>query len=71
MSQFLIVLFKNKLKKKIIKKFQIGKSAMNFYDKLISENENVIFEREIENAEHAIMNLQSLRRNLKDFYQPT
>jgi len=51
MSQFLIVLFKNKLKKKIIKKFQIGKSAMNFYDKLISENENVIFEREIENAE--------------------
>ena len=51
MSQFLIVLFKNKLKKKIIKKFQIGKSAMNFYNKLISENEDVIFEREIENAE--------------------
>ncbi len=63
MSKFLIVLFKNKLRKKIIKKFQTGKRAVEFFDNLISENKNVIFDREVENAEPCVYELSVLEKN--------
>ena len=63
MSKFLIVLFKNKLRKKIIKKFQTGKRAVEFFDNLISENKNVIFDREVENAEPCVYELAVLEKN--------
>ncbi len=49
MENYLIVLFENKVKKKIIKKYITFKKANNFYEKLISENNEVIFRKEIVN----------------------
>ena len=43
MAQYIVVVFKNKLRKKIIKKFQKGKSAKKFFDDLIKENSKIIF----------------------------
>jgi hypothetical protein len=48
MENYLVVLFKNKLKKKIIKKFVTLKKAKLFYDKKMSESNDVIFEVIIE-----------------------
>jgi hypothetical protein len=47
---YLIVLFKNKVKKKIIKKFKTSNRANNFYESLLSESNNVIFNKEYENG---------------------
>jgi hypothetical protein len=48
MENYMVVLFKNKTKKKIIKKFITFKKAKSFYDKLVKESNDVIFEVEIE-----------------------
>jgi len=63
MSKYLIVLFKNKVRKKIIKKYQNGKPAMNFFNKLISENEKVIFSREVENTIESTYEVAVLEKN--------
>ena len=63
MSKYLIVLFKNKVRKKIIKKYQNGKPAMNFFNKLISENEKVIFSREVENTVESTYEVAVLEKN--------
>jgi hypothetical protein len=47
---YLVVLFKNKERKKIINKFKTYERADSFYKKLINENESVIFETKVENA---------------------
>jgi hypothetical protein len=47
---YLVVLFKNKEKKKIIKQFKNFDRSNSFYEKLISENEKVIFEKKVENC---------------------
>ena len=49
-ENYLIVLFKNKKKKKIINKFKTHKRAKDFFDKLISESDNVLFSKEYENG---------------------
>ncbi len=63
MSKFLIVLFKNKLRKKIIKKFQTGKKAVAFFDNIVSENNEVIFDRQIENADPSVFEIAVLEKN--------
>ena len=45
-----IVLFKNKTKKKIIKKFKTHKRANNYFDLLIDESDSVIFDKKYENG---------------------
>jgi hypothetical protein len=45
-----IVLFKNKVKKKIINKFKTHKKAVEFYNDLLKENDEVIFDKEFENG---------------------
>lgn len=45
-----IVLFKNKLKKKIINQFKTKKKAEDFYGKMISESNNVKFPKKFENG---------------------
>jgi hypothetical protein len=50
MANYLIVLFKNKKRKKIINKFVRLSRAKNFYKKLVEESENVIFEVLVENG---------------------
>lgn len=46
----IIVLFKNKVKKKIIKKFKTLSKAENYYALLIKESDNVIFPKQYENG---------------------
>lgn len=48
MENYIVVLFKNKTKKKIIKKFVTFKRAKSFYDKLVKESNEVIFNVEVE-----------------------
>lgn len=45
-----IVLFKNKVKKKIINKFKTHKKAVEFYNDLLKKNDEVIFDKEFENG---------------------
>jgi len=48
MENYVVVLFKNKKKKKIIKKFITFSRAKQFYDKLIKESNEVLFEIKVE-----------------------
>ena len=45
-----IVLFKNKVKKKIINKFKTHKKAIEFYNTLLKESDEVIFDKGYENG---------------------
>jgi hypothetical protein len=47
---YLIVLFKNKVKKKIIKKFKTSNNANKFYESLLLESNQVIFDKQYENG---------------------
>lgn len=57
MDNFTIVLFKNKVKKKIIKKFKTKVNATKYYKNLIEENKNVFFGVETENGKKCIYEL--------------
>ena len=46
----MVVLFKNKIRKRIIKKFITFKKSKLFYDKLMSESDSVIFDIQFENG---------------------
>lgn len=48
MENYMVVLFKDKKKKKIIKKFITFSRAKQFYEKLIKESNNVLFEVKVE-----------------------
>ena len=47
---YLIVLFKNKVKKKIINKFKTLKNADEYYKKLVDTSNEVIFDKKYENG---------------------
>jgi hypothetical protein len=49
-EKYLIVLFKNKRKKKIINKFKTYKRVDDAFNKLVSESNNVIFDKQYENG---------------------
>jgi len=49
-ERFLIVLFKNKTKKKIINKFKTHKRAKEFFDRLVNQSNQVVFNKEYENG---------------------
>ena len=63
---YLIVLFKNKEKKKIINKFKTEKRAINFFNSKIKESDSVIFDRETENGHPCSFELAVLRRKTKN-----
>ena len=48
MENYIVVLFKNKKKKRIIKKFITFSRAKEFYEKLIKESNEVLFEIKVE-----------------------
>jgi hypothetical protein len=50
MANYLVVLFKNKKRKRIIKKFITHKKAKLLYDKMMKESDEVIFNTEVENG---------------------
>ena len=50
---YIIVLFKNKVKKKIIKKFKTLDRAQKYYNNLLSISDEVIFDKQHENGHHS------------------
>lgn len=66
-EKFLIVLFKNKSKKKIIKKFKTHKNAKTFFDNLIKESNSVIFEKQYENGIKSKFELSILEKTSDSF----
>ena len=64
---YLIVLFKNKIKKKIINKFITHKKANEYYKNLLSESDSVIFEREYENGNLCSYELAILEKTSGSF----
>ena len=57
MENYLVVLFKNKKRKRIIKKFVTLSRAKSFYDSLIEESNDVIFEVLVENTKECKLEL--------------
>jgi hypothetical protein len=53
MENYIVVLFKNKIRKRIIKKFITFKKAKLFYDRLITESDSVIFDVQFENGKES------------------
>jgi len=49
-NKFLIILFKNKQKRKIIKRYSTESNAKKKFNELISNNDKVLFDKSIENA---------------------
>lgn len=49
-DNYLIVLFKNRKKKKIIKRFVTEKKAKEYFNRLVEDNKKILFEKKIENA---------------------
>lgn len=49
-SNYLIVLFKNKKKRKIIKRYTNKNTALDKFKELVNDNNKVLFEKHIENA---------------------
>ena len=47
---YLVVLFKNKIKKKIINKFKTSKRANDYYKSLLNDGDEVIFDKKYENG---------------------
>jgi len=52
MFNFLVVLFKNKERKKIIKKFVTFDKANSFYNNLIKKSSDIVFEKKYENGKY-------------------
>lgn len=66
-QNYLVVLFKNKIKKKIINKFKTHKKAQFFFKKLISDSENVIFPKMYENGVYCDFELGLLEKTSGTF----
>ena len=64
---YLVVVFKNKERKKIINKFKTKERANLFFDKLIKENQSVIFETMVENAKPCSYELSILEKKNDNF----
>jgi hypothetical protein len=64
--KYLIVLFKNKERKKIIKGFKTLERAQIFFDKKIKDS-NFIFDKKIENGRDCTFELGLLEKNSKNF----
>ena len=67
---YIIVLFKNRVKKKIIKKFKTFDRAQKYYNNLLSTSDDVIFDRQHENGYHCTFELGLLgpKSNDKTIY---
>jgi hypothetical protein len=66
---FLVVLFKNKEKRKIINKFKTEKKALAFFNKLVHTSNEVIFPKETENGFDCTYEISILEKKTKN-YQP-
>ena len=67
-DNFLIVLFKNKTRKKIIKKFKTSKRALDFFNKILLNSEKVIFNREYENGYPCVFDIAIVEKAEKKLF---
>lgn len=70
--KYYVVLFKNKTRKKIIKKFSNSKNAERFYNEELKKNSEVFFDKKIENGlecEYEIALLQNKTNEFFDVYK--
>ena len=66
-ENYVIVLFKNKVKKKIIKKFKTSQRANEFYNKLIKKSNEVIFEKKYEEGVKSKFEIAFLEKRTNGF----
>jgi|694.fasta_scaffold67281_2 hypothetical protein len=66
-QNYLIVLFKNKIKKKIINKFKTHKKAQNLFKTLINDSDSVIFPKLYENGTYCEFELCLLEKTSGTF----
>ncbi len=66
--KYYVVLFKNKTRKKIIKKFSNFKNAEKFYNELTKQNTEVIFEKRIENGKECEYEVALLQNKSNEFF---
>lgn len=66
-DNYIIVLFKNKIKKKIINNFKTHKRGLDYYNSLLEESNNVIFPREYLNGAKCDFELGFLERTTGTF----
>jgi len=64
---YLVVLFKNKKRKKIINKFITYDNAINFYKKKLEENKLVVFDKKVENASDCTFEIGLLQKKDTNF----
>ncbi len=64
---FQIVLFKNKVKKKIINKFKTHKKAKTFFENLMIESDEVLFPKKVEGGQHSNFELAILEKTSGTF----
>ena len=64
---YLVVLFKNKERKKIINRFKTFERAESYYNKMMEDNRSVIFETMVENAKPCDYELCLLKRGDSNF----
>jgi len=64
-KEYLIVLFKNKKKKKIIKSYNKKNLAENFFKDLLKSNSEIVFDKRIENATQVDYQIGLLSKNDK------
>jgi hypothetical protein len=64
MENYLVVLFKNKKRKRIIKKFVTLSRAKSFFNKLISESDEVVFDMIIENTKECKLELGLIEKSI-------
>lgn len=61
--KYYVVLFKNKVRKKIIKKFSNLKSAEKFFENQIKLSDNIIFDKAFENGKESSYEIALLQNN--------
>jgi hypothetical protein len=59
--KYLVVLFKDRVKKKIIKKFSNSKNATDFFEGKVKESQEVVFEKRYENGKEHTWQLGLVR----------
>ena len=62
---FQVILFKNKIKKKIINKFKTHKRALEYYKSLVKESDDVIYDKVMENGVVSDYELSLVERSSK------
>lgn len=66
-DNYIIVLFKNKVKKKIINKFKTNKKAVHQYESLVKESDNTKFYKQYENGVESNYELALLELGSKNW----